>query len=296
MAKRALKSVTTEKQLPETIYVGTDKIEGYAKITEVEMQLVTKRREAIKAATDQANLLAVKKAYETAAKSKPEVEGKLAVLHIRILPPVEETPYTEATPAHLFPPEVPVQHRTPRYGEKFNIFVLSVGWTARWILLSEGDIDGLPSYQETKSKTKTRIGKTSYEFNCPQPLMDKITTIEKVELHVSPRQVPLKSFVEKYPGFDDAFAVQAKDAFFAELNEALVNLPKCPKECEETELAVTIGYPQPYSVTGDEVIIVRERSEMVQQPNPKVVTIKFEEYTYVTKGKWSWSIQRACGD
>ena len=293
----AKKIALKENNVAESVYVGTDRIEGYAKITDQAMLFVTKRRELMRVAINQANTLAVKNACEMAKTSKPDGDGKLVVLCIRISAPKEEPPYTELTPVHLLPPEAipPHQRVHNRYGEKFKIYVVSVVWTADWILVNEGDIQGLPSYQETKSKAKTRIGKTVFEFNCPQPLLDKTTTLEKTELHLGTRHLPLKGFVEKYKTFDDAFVIQMQEAFTAELNEALINLPRCPKECEETEMTVTIGYPQQYEFTGEEVIVVRERSEMVQQPNPKVVTVKFEEYTYVMKGKWSWSVQRACG-
>ena len=296
MTDEILNSPIKETKLPETVYVGTDKIEGYAKITEPEMQLVTKRREAMRTAVTQANTLAVKNAYELAKATKPETEGKLAVLSIRISPPKEEPPYTELTPVHFLPPDMAASMRGPRYGEKFNIIVVSVAWTAYWLIVSEGEIEGLPSYKETQGNVKTHIGKSVFKFNCPQPLLDKVTTFEKTELHVAATHVTLKAFVEKYKSFDDAFVIQMQEAFYAELNEALISLPNCPKECPETELSVTIGYPQPYQLKGEEVILVRERSEMVQQPNPKVVTIKFEEYTYQMKARWSWSVQRACGE
>ena len=290
------KRAVAEKASPETVYAGMDIIEGYAKITEAELHLVTKRREAMKLAVHQAHVLAVKNAYEMARACKPVSGDKLPVLCIRISPPKEEESYTELTPVQFLPPDVGVSMRSNRYGEKFTIYVVSVVWTAHWVMVSEGDIDGLPSYKETKGNVKTHIGKSVFEFNIPQPMLDNTTKLDKTEHHVAQRHVTLKAFVEKYKSFDEVFVKEFETAFFTELNDAIMNLPKCPKEYEETEMTVTIGYPQPYSVTGEEEIIVRERSEMVHQPNPKVVNVKFEEYTYAMKGRWSWSVQRACGE
>ncbi len=295
MPAKKTTSAKKPKKPAESVYIGTDKIEGYAKITGPDMDILSKRREAMAQAVQQANFMAVKQAYETGKDFKPEANGNIVLLSVRITPPVTEEPYTEATPQHLLPPEFAAAMRGRYSVEKFNIYVVSVGWTARWITVEPDSIEGLPSYPESKQTSKTRIGKTVFEFATPHPMLDKISYMEKTEHHVAQRNLTLKAFVEKYKTYEEEFIREFEKHFFEELNQAFLKLPKCPKECEETELSVTIGYPQPYQAGGKEVIIVRERSEMVHQPAPKVVNVKFEEYTFEMKGKWSWSMQRVCG-
>ncbi len=280
---------------PTGVYIGSEIIEGYAKLLPEEMEILSKRREAIQLATFEANKAAIEKAYLLSEGKKPLSEDNVVTLSIRISPPKEEKPYTETTPVHLLPAPAIATLKITRHGEKYNLIVVSVVFTARWICLPEGSIPGLPKDTVTASKGVTHIGNNRYDFGCPHPSMDNIIELEKIEICVKP--APVKAFVEKYSAFDTAFVKELELHLFNQLFPAIQTLPKCPIECPETDLSVTIGYPQTFVATGEEQIEILERQENLIMPpalQPAMTTVRFEQFNYVMKGKWSWSVQRTC--
>ena len=283
-------------EAPTGVYIGSEIIEGYAKLMFEDMDILPKRRAAVEAAVLEANKSAIEKSYLLSKGKEPVCKGSVATLSIRISPPKEEKPYTEATPVHYLPPAaINAIKPITRHGEKYYIIVVSVVFTARWVCLPKGSIPGLPKDTVTPSTGKTYIGNNTYDFGCPHPSEDRITEFEKIEVHVKPH--PLKGFIEKYPLFDQAFEKEFETHLFNELFPAIQSLPKCPVECPETDLSVTIGYPQSLKTSGEERIDIMERQEQLIMPpvaQHRMTTVRFEQHNYVMKGKWSWSVQRTC--
>lgn len=282
---------------PKGVYLGSEIIEGYGKLLTDEVDILSKRRAALQAAILDANKAAIQKAFLLSKGKEPVCEGSVATLSIRISPAIEEKPYNEATPANLLPPAALAIAKPGRYGEKYTLIVVSVVFVARWVCLPKGSIPGLPKDSVTPSKIKTHIGNNTYDFGCPHPSIDKVTDYQKEELHTKP--MLLQAFTEKYATFDEVFIKDIEDHMFNEMFTELEALPNCPMECPETDLSITMGYPQPFYSTGSEQIRVLERLENLIMPpaTQHVMTkVKYEQYYYKMDGDWSYSMQRTCSD
>ncbi len=280
---------------PVGIYLGSDIIEGYAKLLPMEMDVPPKRRDAIDAAIFMANKAAVEKSYRLSQiGSQPNCDIGKAALSIRISPPKIETPYDETFPVALLPAEAAALARTFKEGEKYFIVNVSVMWTARWICLPEGGIAGLPRDTITASNAQTHIGDKVFDFGCPHPSFDKVVTKETITAHREMKRYPVESFRSEYPRMRDQMKDSVQRETVVQLNEAIRNLAKCPVECPETQMSVTLGYPESMWVEGEEIIEVQEREEWVYEPTMHRAKIPFNVLSYRVKGKWSWSVQRTC--
>lgn len=280
---------------PTGVYIGSDIIEGYAKLRPEEMDIPPKRRDAMDAAINMANRAAVDKAYRLSqVGSKPTCETGIVVLSIRISPPKVDKPYTEAIPAILLPPEASVFVRGLRPEDKYVILSVSVMWTARWICLPAGGIEGLPRDTVTASNAKTHVGDKVFDFGCPQPSFDRVVVFENNQVHHELVKYPVAKFRADYPNFINSVTSNLTQQTFSQLYDAILKLPKCPAECPETQLSITLGYPEPFSVVAEEGSVTKTRNEYVRNPEFKLVEVPYEVLSYNVKGKWSWSVQRTC--
>lgn len=295
MELKKSQTVTEVNESPVGVYIGADIIEGYAKLRPEEMEMPPKRREAVDAAIFMANKAAVDKAFALSnIGSKPICENGKVAISIRISPPKIDKPYDETTPVVLLPAEAAALARTSKEGDKYFIISVSVMWTARWICLPEGGIEGLPRDSVTASSGKTHIGDKVFDFGCPQPFFDKVVSLETSTTHRELKRYTTDHFRADYKRFVNDMTSNVNRETLSQLYNALRMLPKCPAECPETQISVTLGYPETFSVEGTETVQIEIRKEYVHDPEFRLADVPHELLTYKVTGKWSWAVQRSC--
>ena len=293
MALKKTQTVKDVNESPVSVYIGADIIEGYGKLRVDEVDVPPKHREAMDAAILMANKNAVEKALaQSKLVEKPDCKGGKLALSIRISPPRIDMPYTNDVSIYNLPLEAQALAKTSRHGERYVITSVSVMWTARWICIPKGGYPGLPKDTITASNARTHIGDKIFDFGCPHPSSDGVVAKETDNVHKENPRYTLLKFQEDYPNFINVATETLIKDTLDELGNAMMVLPKCPAECPETQLSVTLGYPQPMSVVGAESIVVEERdgyNEKYQR-----VKVPYDLHNYKVKGKWSWTVQRTC--
>ncbi len=282
-------------QSPIGVYIGSDIIEGYARLHPEEMEMPPKRREANEHAVYMANKAAIDKAIALSKVISPPVhEGGKVALSIRLSPPKYDKPYTQVTPIALLPNEAASLAKGVKEGDPFVIIAVSVMWTARWICLPDGGIEGLPKDSVTASSAKTHIGDKVFDFGCPQPMFDKVIVKESNHVHRELKRYTQEDFRRDYVRFKSEMERSLEQEVMMQLHNALRQLPKCPAECPETQMSITLGYPETFSITTEETVTVQYKREYVYTPKIEAVDVPYDVLTYHVIGKWSWAVQRAC--
>jgi len=279
------------------VYVGSESVEDYCKIPTVEKGVEIRWNAAIETASNNATRAALKRAYEASTGSKPKCEGFVTTLSIRISAPKEGKHFTEKIPSINLPQGAKVLADQAKPGDEYTIIVMRVNWTARWICLPIGGIEGLPKDGVTPSTGVTFLGINALDLGCPHPSKDGIVIFERTEAHNPLKRSPqLENWKMSYRSFEDQVKNTVIQTTFRELEQAILQLAKCPPECKVGDLSITLGYPEPFSFEYTEVVTMIDKDEYQTIDGTfQAVKTKVEQVTYKAIGKWSWSVQRTCG-
>ena len=292
-----MKEVIKEIQsCPIGMYMGSGDVEGYSLVMLPEQDTVNfRRKDALESAARTATHNALMRAYEVAKDKAPNCGDCIATISIVLSSPKEEKPYTEATPVAGLPQSA--MHLVPKVpvGTKYRIIVVSVTWTVRWVCLPADGITFAPNDAVIPSGVKTYIGNQAFDFGAPQPSRHNSISMSMKFDQAEQRKIKEETFLGRVDEHIRSMAQQVNAKMFSELESAILHLPKCPPECGESDMSITIGYPKPFLVTYKKKVTKVEQDtyehlDGVFQRVKKLVDSTCFDIT----GEWSWSVQRNC--
>ena len=280
---------------PTGMYMGSGDVEGYSLVMLPEQDTVNyRRRDAIESAGRTATHNALMRAYEVAKDKAPNCGDCTATISIVLTSPKEEKPYTEATPVAGLPQGA--MHMVPKVpaGTKYRIIVVSVTWTARWVCLPEG-IEFAANDGVVPSGQKVYIGNQAFDFGAPQPSRHNTVSLKTNYDQAEQTRIKEETFFARADEQIRGMGQQVNQKMFAELETAILHLPKCPPECSNSDMSITIGYPKPFQVT------YKKKIKKVDQPAYEMVDGTYQRVNklvdstcFEIMGEWSWSVQRNC--
>ncbi len=284
------------KSCPVGMYMGTGEVEGYSLVLLPEQDTVNfRRKDALESASRTATKAALMRAYEVAKDKAPDCGDCIATISIVLSSPKEEKPYTEATPVAGLPQTA--MHLVPKVpaGTKYRIIVVSVTWTVRWVCLPADGIIFAANDAVIPSGVKTYIGNQAFDFGAPQPSRHNTVSYSIKFDQAQQKRIKEDTFLSRVDEQIRAVSAQVNAKMWAELENAILHLPKCPPECGESDMSITIGYPKPFMVTYKKKVI------KVEVDGYEIVDGKYhplknlvDSTCFDITGEWSWSVQRNC--
>ncbi len=292
-----MKEVVKELQsCPTGMYMGSGEVEGYSLVMLPEQDTVNfRRRDAIESASRTATMSALKRAYEVARDKSPNCGDCIATISIVLTSPKEEKPYTEATPVAGLPQGA--MHMVPKVpaGTKYRIIVVSVTWTARWVCLPVEGIEFAANDGVVPSGQKIYIGNQSFDFGAPQPSRHNTVVLNSKFDQADHSRLKEETFLSRVDEQIRQMTQQINSKMWIELETAILHLPKCPPECANGDMSITIGYPKPFLVTYKKKVkkIDTPAYEMLDGTYQRVTKL-VDSTCFEITGEWSWSVQRNC--
>lgn len=281
---------------PTGMYMGTGEVEGYSIVMLPEQDTVNyRRKDALESAGRTATHNALMRAYEVAKDKAPNCGDCIPTISIVLSSSMEEKPYTEATPIAGLPHAA--QHMIPKVapGTKYRIIVVSVTWTARWVCLPTEGIEFAPNDGVVPSGQKIYIGNQAFDFGAPQPSRHNTVSMQSKYDQADQSRIKEETFLSRADEQIRAMGPQVMAKMWAELENAILHLPKCPPECNNSDMSITIGYPKPF------LISYKKRVKKIDTPGYEMVDGNYQQVTKLVDstsfeilGEWSWSVQRNC--